>query len=83
MYEVTIRISDLVLEKLTREQFEQFRDVQFLDEAAKLLGFHQMPHMIKHWCDYPNCDKVFIVYTKEVVKPSLFEHALPYTAEVL
>lgn len=83
MYQVTVRIPDLVLEKLSKEEFEQFRDVAFLDEAARLLGFTQMPYEIKHWCDYPQCDKVFVIYTKEVIKPSLFGHALPYTAEAL
>lgn len=82
MYKVEIHVPDRVLVELTREQFVEFRDKR-LDEIATLLGFTQHPHTIKAWCDYPRCDKVLEVYTKEVVKPVLFGHALPYTAEAI
>jgi len=80
-YKVTIRISDLTLERLTREQFEQFRD-NGIQGMLQLLGFSG-PCSARAHCDYQYCDKVIEINTDEVVKPSLFGHALPYTAEAL
>jgi hypothetical protein len=78
-YLVAIRISDLVLEKLTKEQFREFTN---WDKQLPLLGFSRW-HQVTRYADFPFCDKVFIIKTDEVVKPMLFGHALPYTAEAL
>ena len=79
MYQVTIHISDLVLVELTKEQFQQFCD---WNQQLELLGFTDWIRVTR-WCDYPHCDKVFVIQTNEVVKPSLFGQALPYTAEAI
>jgi hypothetical protein len=81
MYRVTIRISDLVLVDLTREQFEQFRG-NGIQGMLQLLGFSG-PCSARAFCDYPYCDKVIEINTDEVIKPSLFGQALPYTAEAI
>jgi hypothetical protein len=78
-YVVTVRIADLILEKLTKEQFREFTD---WDKQLPLLGFSRVAEVTRY-SDFPFCDKVFIIKTDEVVKPMLFGHALPYTAEAL
>lgn len=85
MYRVEVRITDLVLEQLSDEQFSQFRRASSQPFwMAELLGFSQRPFIkVTTWCDYPYCDKVMEIYTKEVIKPELFGHELPYTAEAL
>lgn len=79
MYKVEVRIPDSVLVELTATEFITFRDIKV---PWVLLGFEH-PTSVRMWCDYPHCDKVFSIETEEVVKPSLFGHALPYTAEAL
>jgi hypothetical protein len=81
MYKVEIRVPDNVLVQLTREQFELFRD-NGIAGMLHLLGFHG-PCSARAFSDYSHCDKVVEINTDEVVKPSLFGHALPYTAEVI
>lgn len=78
-YVVTVRVPDLVLYKLTKEQFKEFC---IWDKQLELLGFVSWTRVTRY-SDFPHCDKVFVIETDEVTKPMLFGHELSYTAEAL
>jgi hypothetical protein len=80
-YRVEVRIPDNILVELTGDQFKQFRNSWVWDQV-RLLGF-STPVSAIQWHDERYCSQMYIIQTNEVVKPSLFGHDLPYTAEVL
>jgi len=79
LYVVKVQVPDNVLARLTLADFITFRDIK---APWVLLGFTN-PDQVTYWRDPRECCTTYIIQTNEVVKPSLFGQALPYTAEAL